>query len=627
MKIRFTVLTPTFNRADLLTRLFKSLQRQTFRNFEWVVINDGSTDNTEDVIKNFQVSDPGFEIKYLYQENGGKHRALNAGMKLAEGNMIFVADSDDWLPESALADCDEVERSIPSEVKHQYAGIGGLDGYKTGQLVGKTYNSDDYLDITFFERENYGIYGDKKEIYYADVLRQYPFPEIDGEKFLTEAIVYHRIAASGLKIRYFQRIIYLVEYQSNGLSALQGDYFNGSPLGWALYINEEMQLKKLSFKQRWNFRYGYYGSLRSLLTKKQIANNLNVNSPWFLFMTQLIRFKKKVQSILKSSNKASLQSPFVINYPLSITVFTSTYNRAYCLERLYNSLRDQTFTDFEWLVVDDGSTDNTEALVKSFVDNGDAFEIRYVRTENGGKHRAINKGVRSAKGRLFFIVDSDDFLPSDSLKRIDEIEKSIPLYKKVYFAGVCGLKSLSSGKIVGTTFDGEYIDISSIEQRKKGLYGDKAEIFYTNILSNYPFPEFEDEKFCTESIVWDRISKAGYKLRFFNQSIYCCEYLEDGLTNQGYSLYARNPKQWGLSIYQDYKFGKISFYGKGLEIYKYFLFEKNRITVKDMAKNLQTSKIALCLCVCAHYLLDIMRSLFGKKSIKATITDNTNQIV
>lgn len=68
MKIRFTVLTPTFNRADLLTRLFKSLQRQTFRNFEWVVINDGSTDNTEDVIKNFQVSDPDFEIKYLYQE-------------------------------------------------------------------------------------------------------------------------------------------------------------------------------------------------------------------------------------------------------------------------------------------------------------------------------------------------------------------------------------------------------------------------------------------------------------------------------------------------------------------------------------------------------------------------------
>lgn len=624
MKTRFTVLTPTFNRADLLTRLFKSLQRQTFRNFEWVVINDGSTDNTEDIIKNFQVSDPGFEIKYLYQENGGKHRALNAGMKIAEGNMIFVADSDDWLPESALADCDEVERSIPSEVKNQYAGIGGLDGYKTGQLVGKTYNSDDYLDITFFERENYGIYGDKKEIYYADVLRQYPFPEIDGEKFLTEAIVYHRIAASGLKIRYFQRIIYLVEYQSNGLSALQGDYFNGSPLGWALYINEEMQLKKLSFKQRWNFRYGYYGSLRSLLTKKQIANNLNVNSPWFLFMTHLILFKKKAQSILKSSKKASLQSPFVINYPLSITVFTPTYNRAYCLERLYNSLRDQTFTDFEWLVVDDGSTDNTEALVKSFVDNGDAFEIRYVRTENGGKHRAINKGVRSAKGRLFFIVDSDDYLPPYSLKRIDEIEKSIPLYEKDYFAGVCGLKSLPSGKIVGTTFDGEYIDISSIEQKKKGLYGDKAEIFYTNILSNYPFPEFEDEKFCTESIVWDRISKAGYKLRFFNQSIYSCEYLEDGLTNQGYSLYARNPKQWGLSIYQDYKFGKISFYGKGLEIYKYFLFEKNRISVKDMAKNIQTSIIAVCLCVYAHYLLDIMRSLFGKKSIKATITDNTN---
>ena len=102
-----------------------------------------------------------------------------------------------------------------------------------------------------------------------------------------------------------------------------------------------------------------------------------------------------------------------------ITVFTPTYNRAYIIENLYKSLQRQTFKDFEWLVIDDGSTDNTEELFASWT-NEISFPVRYIKQQNGGKHRAINRGVKEANGELFFIVDCDDYLREDAVETILE---------------------------------------------------------------------------------------------------------------------------------------------------------------------------------------------------------------
>ena len=122
---------------------------------------------------------------------------------------------------------------------------------------------------------------------------------------------------------------------------------------------------------------------------------------------------------------------------MRITVFTPTYNRGYIIENLYQSLRRQSFRDFEWLVVDDGSGDSTAALFAHFQQEENFFPIRYIKTENGGKHRAINKGVSMAAGDLFFIVDSDDCLPEDALQVIAEVESTIPKESKHSFCGVC----------------------------------------------------------------------------------------------------------------------------------------------------------------------------------------------
>lgn len=271
---------------------------------------------------------------------------------------------------------------------------------------------------------------------------------------------------------------------------------------------------------------------------------------------------------------------------MRFTVFTPTYNRAYIIENLYHSLQRQSFTDFEWLVIDDGSTDNTEALFKNILNNKDSFDIRYIKTANGGKHRAINKAVQLAHGDLFFIVDSDDYLTDDSLNIIDNIEKTIPTKEKNKFAGVCGLKELLGASQSPTTFEGEFLDITSLDRQKYNISGDKAEVYYTNILKKFPFPEYPDEYFVTECVVWNKIAFEGFLLRFFNQVIMICEYRSDGLTAKGQDLFIKNPVGWGLYIQQQVIFNGICGLEKWNMYLNYFYALKNKIRFSSIAKNL-----------------------------------------
>ncbi len=210
-----------------------------------------------------------------------------------------------------------------------------------------------------------------------------------------------------------------------------------------------------------------------------------------------------------------------------ITVFTPTYNRAKLLPRLFESLCAQTCTDFEWLIVDDGSTDNTEEVVGNFIKgHKQSFPIQYIRKENGGKHTAINLGAKEAKGELFLIADSDDTLPPQSIDTI--IKNYIPIKNNNSFAGVCGYMKHSNGCIIGNPLLN--IDASSIEMRGKfRIHGDMLEVFKTNILKEFPFPEISNERFCPEALVWNRIAQK-YKLRVFAKAIYCRDYFEGGLT-------------------------------------------------------------------------------------------------
>lgn len=252
-----------------------------------------------------------------------------------------------------------------------------------------------------------------------------------------------------------------------------------------------------------------------------------------------------------------------------ITILTPTYNRAYILTEAFRSLCMQTSFDFEWIIVDDGSTDNTESMVNAWLTESMPFNIKYFKQLNGGKHRAINKGVSLAKSDYILILDSDDFLEIDAVSIIHKWIKSIEGLEK--FAGVAGLKGWKEKKeAIGSSISNDYIDATNLERKKYKLLGDKAEIYKTEVLKKYPFPEFEGENFIRESAVWDCIAKDGYKLRWFNRIIYRCEYQDDGLTKGVNELvYAKNFKGFTyctkLQIQTQkfpYKHLKIGFYAK-----------------------------------------------------------------
>jgi len=234
-----------------------------------------------------------------------------------------------------------------------------------------------------------------------------------------------------------------------------------------------------------------------------------------------------------------------------LTIFTPTYNRAYILEKAYRSLQCQSDKRFEWIIVDDGSNDNTKNLVQKWQDENNTFKIEYYFQENSGKHIAINNGIEFAKGKLFLILDSDDYLRNDAVEFI--IKQTTNIKEKLNYGGIVANRVYSNGNIIGTTFDGDYKDLTFFEREKNGITGDKAEVFFTDILRQYKFPKFANEKFCTEALVWNRIAKDGWLFRFFNENIYYTEYLNDGLTKKYQVLMEQNPCQAYIFFKEYYK--------------------------------------------------------------------------
>lgn len=215
-----------------------------------------------------------------------------------------------------------------------------------------------------------------------------------------------------------------------------------------------------------------------------------------------------------------------------ISIITATHNRSGLLIRLYESLKRQTVYSFEWIVVDDASTDNTWEILQSFEDN--LFTIRKVKIPHGGKHRALNKGVSLARGELVFFVDDDDWLTTDAINTVLKVHDT---YKSV--DNICGysfLRQYPNGEINTNEFNEDIVIASYVQARVnakiRNVVGDRAEVFFTEVLKDNPFPEFDNEYFYFEDGLWVRLS-AHYRMIHVNRAIYICDYLSDGLTKNG----------------------------------------------------------------------------------------------
>lgn len=236
-----------------------------------------------------------------------------------------------------------------------------------------------------------------------------------------------------------------------------------------------------------------------------------------------------------------------------ITIHTATYNRAYILNKAYESLKAQTCKDFEWIITDDGSTDNTEILIKSWLNQNNGFTIHYYKLDHVGIPRALNNGINHANTKWFMMLDSDDWIIPVTiehvLKWINEIED------KLNFAGVGFCRCFPNGDYMKPQIpliDSKlgYIDATHIERAKYKLDMDMCEVHRISILKKYPFQVYTNEKYAPEQLAFYSMALDGYKLRWRNEKLYICDYLPDGQTKNN-KIVKNNPMGFAMMYNQN----------------------------------------------------------------------------
>ncbi|MCI8660514.1 MAG: glycosyltransferase family 2 protein [Lachnospiraceae bacterium] len=247
-----TILTPTYNRGTILEQLYDSLCRQSDKDFEWLIVDDGSTDHTKELCENWcQKAD--FQVRYVWQKNGGKHRALNRGIPLAQAPFIYIIDSDDYLTDNAMEYIKKWTKNVQKDPK--CAGVSGTRINKKGQIIGQYPQGRSYIDATDIRRRQAGLEGDKAEVYRADILKKYPFPEFKGEKFLSECAVWNRIGMDGYYLRWYPEALCVCEYRDDGLTRSENkeiDNYQGYTYVIKQQIGYETKLKRLALIAQYN---------------------------------------------------------------------------------------------------------------------------------------------------------------------------------------------------------------------------------------------------------------------------------------------------------------------------------------------------------------------------------------
>lgn len=251
-----TVFTPLYNRIDTLRRTYESMKRQTCKDFAWLIVDDGSTDNPYSEIENWIKSDNGFEIRYIYKENGGMHTAHNIAYENIDTELNVCVDSDDYMPDNAvelILNCWESCRD------KGYAGIIALDfADSTKQVIGKKL-PEDKESTTLQGYYNSGGVGDKKLIYRTEIINQTPpYPVYEGEKYVSLAYKYHLIDEK-YELKILNKNVCFVDYQLDGSSTNMYRQYVRNPRGFAFWRKEQMR-HSVNFKQKFKACIHYVSS-------------------------------------------------------------------------------------------------------------------------------------------------------------------------------------------------------------------------------------------------------------------------------------------------------------------------------------------------------------------------------
>jgi len=251
--------------------------------------------------------------------------------------------------------------------------------------------------------------------------------------------------------------------------------------------------------------------------------------------------KKERSPVSPESVRRTDADPDAEKPEATFTIFIPAFNRAYTLDRALQSVAEQTFRDFEVLIVDDGSTDDTAQLIERWQEKAE-FPIRYHWQENQGKHVAHNTAVTLSRGYFFVLLDSDDMLHPRALERLKYHWENIPDGKKKHFAGVEGLCVYSDSSIKVDRFPEDVMDSDYLQKTKKyNIRSEKRNAIRTDVLRRFPYPCFEGERHVRDDLIWKRMARQ-FKFRYVNEIIQIMEHQADGLTANIFAMRMLNPR-------------------------------------------------------------------------------------
>ncbi len=264
-----------------------------------------------------------------------------------------------------------------------------------------------------------------------------------------------------------------------------------------------------------------------------------------------------------------------------LTIFTPAFNRAYTLNKCYESLKNQTVKDFKWLIVDDGSTDNTKDLVNEWICEG-ILDITYKYQENQGMHGAHNTAYELIDTELNVCIDSDDYMPNDAVEKIINFWENNEIDKDI--AGFIGLDSYGDGSIIGDSFPETLRKTTLFEiNNKYKIQGDKKIVYRSEVSKKYPYPLYKDEKYVGLAYKYYKIDE-DYKLLTMNEVLCIVEYMEDGSSLNMFSQYLKNPKGFAFYRIENMKNSRATLSFKFKENIHYVsssLISKNKRFIKE----------------------------------------------
>lgn len=364
-----TIFTALYNRKSYLPRLYASLKKQECKDFEWLIVDDGSNDSPEELIVPWMEEENTFPIRFFQKENGGKHSAANYALSKAQGDFFLFLDSDDYLTDDAVSLIKQWIHDLPSDYdEKRLLGIGGQKINTAGQyLLWKTANDgrqipyggmpsfDDTLTCTITERsDTYHMRGDCSEVFRTDILKQYPFPVFPGERFLAEDAVYSPMSHDGWKIEYHKEPLEVCEYQMQGLS-YDAEKFTQNPKGWGYVI----RVMECSEEERNAREYDYFHRLCGKIAWQEICENLGITDP-----------SNYRQRLLSCCEKKSAQFPDIAE---ALTVYDNIQKQLDGIPK--DSERYQTVGSILEKVISLLSSLDTEICVTATTDTTDSARM------------------------------------------------------------------------------------------------------------------------------------------------------------------------------------------------------------------------------------------------------------